>query len=441
MNKFFEAIAELSTTGTKSGKQQILKKHENTSYFKSALKYLLNIYDVVGISTKKLQKELPITHTDMNFDELIEYLHSNPTGKDETVSIVKGYISQFEREHQKIMMKLIAKTLTLGVSAKSVNKVYGDEFIPTFDVQLAFPYEKHIDKYTNNDMFYVTKKLDGHRAITLVKTDEKGISITSYTRRGQEYEGLKELHSNIIEFIRLNPIVMQSFRDGFMLDGELLLMNRPELTTGDLFKATAKVLKTEGEKTGIKYHVFDMTSLSDFLYSDVSTYNYEYRRTHWLDNLVHTTNIEIIPVLAKINKSQIPEWSDYATQNGWEGVMLNASTGFYRKKRSPQLLKVKKMHTADLEIVGFNQALSGEFEGGLQSLNVRLDDENIVQVGSGLTKEQRIEIWNNKEDYLGVMVEIQYFEETTNQNGGKSLRFPVFKTFRYDKTPDDANVE
>ncbi len=441
MNKFFEAIAELSTTGTKSGKQQILKKHENTPYFKSALKYLLNIYDVVGISTKKLQKELPITHTDMNFDELIEYLHSNPTGKDETVSIVKGYISQFESEHQKIMMKLIAKTLTLGVSAKSVNKVYGDGFIPTFDVQLAFPYEKHIDKYTNNDMFYVTKKLDGHRAITLVKTDEKGISITSYTRRGQEYEGLKELHSNIIEFIRLNPIVMQSFRDGFMLDGELLLMNRPELTTGDLFKATAKVLKTEGEKTGIKYHVFDMTSLSDFLYSDVSTYNYEYRRTHWLDNLVHTTNIEIIPVLAKINKSQIPEWSDYATQNGWEGVMLNASTGFYRKKRSPQLLKVKKMHTADLEIVGFNQALSGEFEGGLQSLNVRLDDENIVQVGSGLTKEQRIEIWNNKEDYLGVMVEIQYFEETTNQNGGKSLRFPVFKTFRYDKTPDDANVE
>ena len=249
------------------------------------------------------------------------------------------------------------------------------------------------------------------------------------------------MHSNIIEFIRLNPIVMQSFRDGFMLDGELLLMNRPELTTGDLFKATTKVLKTEGEKTGIKYHVFDMTSLSDFLYSDVSTYNYEHRRTHWLDNMVHTTNIEIIPVLAKINTHEIPEWSDYATQNGWEGVMLNAAKGYYRKTRSPQLLKVKKMHTADLEIVGFNQALSGEFEGGLQSLNVRLDDENIVQVGSGLTKEQRIEIWNNKEDYLGVMVEIQYFEETTNQNGGKSLRFPVFKTFRYDKTPDDANVE
>ena len=441
MNEFFEAITELSTTGTKAGKQQILKDNENTPYFKSALKYLLNIYEVVGISTKKLQKELPITHTDMNFDELLEYLHSNPTGKDETVSIVKGYISQFENEHQVVMMKLIAKTLTLGVSAKSVNKAYGDGFIPTFDVQLAFPYEKQIDKYTNDDVLYVTKKLDGHRAITLVKPNESGISITSYTRRGQEYEGLKELHLDIIELIRLNPIVMQSFRDGFMLDGELLLMNRPELTTGDLFKATTKVLKTEGEKTGIKYHVFDMTSLSDFLYSDASTYNYEHRRTHWLDNMVHTTNIEIIPVLAKINTHEIPEWSDYATQNGWEGVMLNAAKGYYRKTRSPQLLKVKKMHTADLEIVGFNQALSGEFEGGLQSLNVRLDDENIVQVGSGLTKEQRIEIWNNKEDYLGVMVEIQYFEETTNQNGGKSLRFPVFKTFRYDKTPDDANVE
>ena len=39
------------------------------------------------------------------------------------------------------------------------------------------------------------------------------------------------------------------------------------------------------------------------------------------------------------------------------------------------------------------------------------------------------------------MVEIQYFELSENQNGGKSLRFPVFKDFRFDKTPDDANIE
>lgn len=441
MNDFFKAIESLIGTRTKAGKQKVLNDNENTPYFQSALKYLLNIYEVVGISTKKLNKNLPATETDMNFDELLTYLHENPTGTDETISIVLGYLKQFSHNQKEILAKLIAKTLTLGVSAKSVNQAYGSTFIPTFDVQLAFPYEKQIDKYTDTDKFYVTKKLDGHRAITLVSKVAEGITITSFTRRGQEYSGLYELHKSIIELIRLNPIVMQSFKDGFMLDGELLLMNRPELTTGDLFKATTKVLKKDGEKTNIKYHVFDMIPLDDFLYDDDSTYDYKYRRTHWLDNMVHTKNIEVIPVLSVITKDRILDWSDYATQNGWEGVMLNAANGCYRKTRSPKLLKVKKMHTADLEIVGFNRAISGEFEGGLQSLNVKLDDDNNVQVGSGLTKEQRIDIWNNQDEYLGVMVEIQYFEETENQNGGKSLRFPVFKAFRYDKTPEDTNID
>lgn len=99
------------------------------------------------------------------------------------------------------------------------------------------------------------------------------------------------------------------------------------------------------------------------------------------------------------------------------------------------------MHTADLEIVGFNQAIDGKNAGQLQSINVKLDDENVVQVGSGLTEELRLEIWNNQDKYLGAMVEIQYFELSENQNGGKSLRFPVFKDFRFDKTPDDANIE
>jgi DNA ligase-1 len=40
-------------------------------------------------------------------------------------------------------------------------------------------------------------------------------------------------------------------------------------------------------------------------------------------------------------------------------------------------------------------------------------------------------------DIIGKIVEVQYFEETTNADGGISLRFPVFKDFRPDKlTPD-----
>ena len=45
----------------------------------------------------------------------------------------------------------------------------------------------------------------------------------------------------------------------------------------------------------------------------------------------------------------------------------------------------------------------------------------------------RDEIWNNQDKYLGKISEIQYFEETNNDEGGLSLRFPVFKQWRFDK--------
>jgi DNA ligase-1 len=35
------------------------------------------------------------------------------------------------------------------------------------------------------------------------------------------------------------------------------------------------------------------------------------------------------------------------------------------------------------------------------------------------------------------IVEIKYFEETTNQDGGESLRFPIFNDFRPDKLEAD----
>ena len=39
--------------------------------------------------------------------------------------------------------------------------------------------------------------------------------------------------------------------------------------------------------------------------------------------------------------------------------------------------------------------------------------------------------WNN--DIIGKIAEIQYFEETKDQNGHLSLRFPVFRGLRTDK--------
>ena len=40
---------------------------------------------------------------------------------------------------------------------------------------------------------------------------------------------------------------------------------------------------------------------------------------------------------------------------------------------------------------------------------------------------------------MGKIVEIQYFEESENQSGGLSLRFPVYLRMRLDKTEPSYN--
>ena len=57
-----------------------------------------------------------------------------------------------------------------------------------------------------------------------------------------------------------------------------------------------------------------------------------------------------------------------------------------------------------------------------------------VKVGSGLTDEQRIEVWRNSRNYENLIIEVSYFEETKDSTGKLSLRFPTFKDFRFDKT-------
>ena len=67
----------------------------------------------------------------------------------------------------------------------------------------------------------------------------------------------------------------------------------------------------------------------------------------------------------------------------------------------------------------------------MQSLReFKVFTDELLQSNSKALREQ---VWQNPEEYIGLTIAVQYFEETQNQQGGKSLRFPVFIDFRYDK--------
>lgn len=392
------------------------------------LTFLCDPNAVTGLSTKKLQKNVEPVDCKFTLVDLLQYLTNHNTGSDKEVAVVKGFLKDYNEEDRDVLTQVIAKTWTTTIGASLLNKAHPGS-VHVFEVQLAYDYSKQIHKFDDDVEFVVTQKLDGFRSVVEIN-DGKIVAIR--TRKGKLLNNLNELS------IKLEEALPETCH--YIFDGELLMNdNDGRWTSGERFQQTSKQVSAKGQAHDVAFHIFDALPYDEFVKGiSIDTYN---KRRKLMNEIRENELVKVVPVLGTCTKGEISTWSDFATENNWEGVMLNDPNARYETKRHKGLLKVKKMHTADLMIVGFEEAIDGKNRGGLKSLIVQLDDENTVNVASGLTEEQRVDIWSNKDQYLGKIVEVKYFEETVNQHGGRSLRFPVVLRFRDDKTIEDVNVE
>ena len=425
--QFKTFVEEINKENGRLYKQSVLRKYKDDPVIHRYLKIAFDPYAVYGISTKKLNKSVggnDITGVDSIF-ELFNYLTRYNTGTDRVISLCQDFITNVEASDPaaaRLLEKLICKDLVIGCDAKTINKEIPG-LIPTFNVQLAQKFFEKPEKVIGKH-FAVTTKIDGGRIIAL---KENGV-VTFYTRAGQKYEGLVDLEKEMQDLIP----------DNTCLDGEITILDNKGIPSKEAYKKAMKITRSDGEKHGLKMLVFDAMTAEEFKKQDCK-FDYVTRRAdaELMLTAAQFKYFELLPILyAGDDTARILELLDEAIANQEEGVMINICDAKYEFGRTWNLMKVKKMNTLDLEIVGYEEG-SGRLAGTLGAIHVRYKNGNIVKVGSGFTDELRALIWLEPSDFLGKIVEIQYFEETTNADDGISLRFPVFKDFRPDKlTPD-----
>ena len=130
------------------------------------------------------------------------------------------------------------------------------------------------------------------------------------------------------------------------------------------------------------------------------------------------------------------KWGQLATDNKWEGFMLRKDVP-YEGKRTKNLLKVKKFFDAEYEVIDFDIddheiVVNGRSETVPMLSQVWIEHKgHKVKVGSGWTHEQRLQYIDGS--IVGKIITVQYFEETKNDKGGISLRFPTVKIVHGDK--------
>ena len=323
--------------------------------------------------------------------------------------------SRYSEQEREIYIKLLSKTIRLGVTAKTVNKVIPG-LIPEWEVQQAFPVEKY--PIPDGTKFWLTQKLNGVRA-----TFYNGQLIA---RSGIPYKGL----DHIIKEIAWAQGV------GFVLDGELTLMNKGELSDNEAFRVATGILNSDDvNKTSICFTIFDAIPVRDFESPDPKV-NYSYRRVilkEIEDYLIEAEYVRVLHVLySGTDHAKIDEYLDLMVKEDKEGLMANLDVP-YRRARHKGILKIKRFYTMDLPILRCEEG-TGRLEGTLGAFVLEYQG-NEVKVGSGFNDEQRSTYWQQRDSIAGTLCEVKYKEISSDKNTGlESLQFPVFVQLRTDKT-------
>lgn len=389
-------------------------------------RFLLDPAIVTGLSDAKINKKVA-AKPDLDFEHYscgCLYLmgKGHNTGSDASIATIQNYLHK-NHEYEEFLKRLFTKNLPIGVEAATINKVYGEEIIPVWEVQQGYPIDKV--KLKDGIWFSLSQKMNGNRG-----TMHRGELIS---RQAQKFKGLDHIKNDLLALYDGDV----SKRDSWVFDGELIYKNPEGMSDGEAFRYGTGLLNSDSkDKTGIKFVIFDVIPVVEF---DRNKCTVPYRmRREWLNCLraeithKHLKNIEIVPMVYEgTHQSVIPKWLDYAVEMGWEGLMLNTNVP-YRRARHNGCLKIKRFYTVDLRITAIEEG-QNRLAGTMGAIVVDYKG-NELRVGSGFDDATRATVWENPDEYIGKIVECKYKEVTMDKKTGlESLQFPTFVRFRDDK--------
>ena len=319
---------------------------------------------------------------------------------------------------------ILIKDFKCGTSEKTINNVAKkaktkEYIVPTFTCQLAHDSANHEKKVTGTKQIEI--KLDGVRVITIVKKD----SVEMFSRNGKQFTNF----DHICEEIK----AVANFDEDMVLDGEVMSENFQDLMKQVHRKSSA------GAVDAVLY-LFDLIPLADFkkgLWDEPQNKRSESIKT-WVDGnsqlLPHVRGLEWedVDLDTPQGQTRFTKINKLAVEGGYEGVMIKDIDAGYTCKRSHSWLKMKPFIEVSLTVVATEEG-TGKNEGKLGAMVCEGTDDGKdikVNVGSGLTDDQRESFWADKGALIGEIAEVRADAITQNQDGTYSLRFPRFKTFR-----------
>ena len=413
--KPWNVIQELESNNSSLFKQDVIKANIDNQEFITGATMCLDPLVTFGV------KQVPTTDTDgpgVGWD-LFNSLADKLIARDLTGHAARDAI-QTIADHSTIEQwndwyrRILIKDLRCGTGAKLINKVQKDT-IPLFGCMLAHDGAKHPKRIAGE--CFIEYKYDGVRVIAIVQNGDA----TLYSRNGKLLEN----------FPHINEALSRSEFEGLVFDGEVM--------SEDFQTLMKQVHRKEGAQTEDSYlAVFDMLTIDEFNAGYTPMTAFERRERLISYQPLFSYRLQLVDAVmldldTDDGQASFKAMNKQALAEGYEGLMIKPINQGYKCKRSHAWLKIKPFIEVTLKVVALEEG-TGKNAGGLGALAVEGEDDGKffkLNVGSGLTDDNREQIWGNQDAVIGQLVEIRADAVTISQDSSAySLRFPRFKTFR-----------
>ena len=412
MTELQNFIDNMRATSSSTEKVQIIKDAD--PFIHKVLEYTYNPFKQYYVTSKtciKNQDKINLISHHTLFG-VLDMLNTRVVTGHDAIALVNGFA--YSNSDGELIYKIIDKNLDIRAGDKVINKAVPN-LVPTFSVALAQEYKGKCDW---DDRWYASRKLDGVRCLAVV--DQNG-DCTLYSRMGKELTTLNKVK----EAIEATGIINTVF------DGEICLIDE---NGNEDFQGIMKQLRRKDHQIeNPAYMIFDMIHKPEFdnqkgneILSERLSKLRGWLQSRFIDNniLRYTEQFQVT------DGRHFDKWGQISADNNWEGFMLRKDVA-YEGKRTKNLLKVKKFFDAEYKVIDFDIddheiVVNGRSETVPMLSQVWIEHKGYkVKVGSGWTQEQRLQYIDGS--IVGKTITVQYFEETKNDKGGISLRFPTVK--------------
>ena len=358
------------------------------------------------------------------FWQLCEKLRTNQISGHRARDQIVRVSEQFDsNEWNSVCRRVLIKDLRCGISVKTLNKVLSNSEwkIPTFEVQLAVDSKNRPNSLRGS--VRLEPKLDGVRTIAIVHHD----SVVLYSRNGKEFKNFEHIAQQLREIV-----AKHGRKQSLVFDGEIV---------GNSFQNLMRQAqrKTDVDTADCDYYIFDLMYLDEFQRGFSNTQQSK-RLEHLNEFRALINGCENLCALSGLYlnfddadvANLMQDYAEQCVNQGYEGIMIKQLDAPYECRRNDSWMKWKPVITVDLTVVDVESG-TGRNQARLGALICEGEDDGRairVNVGSGLSDNDRDSFWRHRDSLLGRVAEIAADAVTQNQDGTYSLRFPRFVRFR-----------